>query len=231
MLGIIAGTVLLHETELLDKAEEIHKTNEFGSTVLTLSDKVALICRHGRDQQNYILPHKINHRANLKALLDIGVTEIIGINSTGSLKKEIKPGIIVIPDDFIMLATYEPVHGNEAVHVIPGLDPVIRQRCLDVAGNCGIAAVDGGIYWQATGPRLETKAEIRMMSLFADIIGMTMAGEAMAAKELSLPYAAICSVDNYAHGIGENDLTSEAISAHARRSGKTISRILTAYME
>lgn len=231
MLGIISGTVLLHKPGLLDEAEETVKANEFGAAVLLISDTIAFIPRHGRDPQNYTLPHLINHRANLKALQDIGVTKVIGINSTGSLKKEIRPGTVVIPDDFIMLAPCPSIHDNKAVHITPDLDTAIRRRCLEAARACGIDAMDGGIYWQTAGPRLETKAEIRMMSRFADIVGMTMASEAIVAKELALPYAAICSVDNYAHGIGKNELAMEEISAHARLSGKIITRILAAYME
>jgi 5'-methylthioadenosine phosphorylase len=230
MLGIISGTVLLHDLGFLNNAEKTVKINEFGCAVLMLSDAVAFIPRHGGDPQHYTLPHRINHRANLKAMRDAGVTEVIGINSTGTLKKEIKPGTIVIPDDFIMLAPCHSIHENKAVHVTPVLDTVIRRRCLEAARACGIDATDGGVYWQTAGPRLETKAEIRMMAGFADIVGMTMASEAIVSRELGLSYAAICSVDNYAHGIDENELTMEEISTHARQSSKTITRILAAYM-
>jgi 5'-methylthioadenosine phosphorylase len=230
MLGIISGTVLLHEQGLLDKAKETVKVNEFGRAVLMLSDAVALISRHGRDPQHHIFPHLINHRANLKALRDVGVTEVIGINSAGALKKKIKPGTIIIPDDFIMLTPCHSIHEDKAFHITPGLDPMIRRRCLDAACACGISAIDGGVYWQTVGPRLETKAEIKMISRYADIVGMTVASEAIIAKELALPYAALCSVDNYANGIGEHDITMEEISDHARLSGKTITRILAAYM-
>jgi len=231
MLGIISGTVLLHKPGLLDEAEETVKINEFGAAVLLISDTIAFIPRHGMDPQNHTLPHLINHRASLKALQDIGVTEVIGINSAGSLKKKIRPGTVIIPDDFIMFAPCPSTHDNKAAHITPGLDTAIRRRCLEAARACGIGAMDGGTYWQTTGPRLETKAEIRMMSRFADIVGMTMASEAIIAKELALPYASICSVDNYAHGIGENELTMEKISAHALLSGKTITRILVAYIQ
>ncbi len=231
MLGIVSGTILLHEQKLLDRTEEIIKINEFGRTTLLLSDTIAFISRHGNDPINYTLPHSINHRANLKALQDIGATEIIGINSTGSLKRRIMPGTIVIPNDFIMMVPYNSIYDNKEAHITPGFDAAVRQRCLDAARSCGVDAMDGGVYWQAKGPRLETKAEIAMMSQFADIVGMTMANEAIIAKELGLPYASICSVDNYAHGIGEQELTMNEISSHARSIGATILRILSKYME
>lgn len=230
MLGIISGTILLNEQEFLNNAEKTVRTNEFGRAEIMLSDAFAFISRHGIDHQHYILPHQINHRANLKALQDIGVTEIIGVNSSGTLKKEIRPGTIVIPDDFIMLALYHTIHEDKAAHITPGLNPTIRRRCLEAARACKIDARDGGVYWQTAGPRLETRAEIRMMACSADIVGMSMASEAIVSKEMGLSYASICSVDNYAHGIGENELTMEEISAHARQSGKTIIRIINAYL-
>jgi 5'-methylthioadenosine phosphorylase len=231
MLGIISGTILLQERNLLNNAEEIIKVNEFGRTTLHLSDTISIIARHGYDPRNYTLPHSINHRANLKALQDVGATEIIGINSTGSLKKRIQPGTIVIPDDFIMMLPYHSIYDDKAVHITPGFDKAVRQRCLDAARTSGTDVMDGGVYWQTTGPRLETKAEISMMSQFADIVGMTMANEAIIAKELGLPYATICSVDNYANGIGEQELTIDEISSHARSIGNTIFRILSSYIE
>ncbi len=70
-----------------------------------------------------------------------------------------------------------------------------------------------------------------VMSQMADIVGMTMASEAVIAQELDLPYASICSVDNYAHGIGEKKLTMEIILRHARRNADAIIRIILKYVE
>ena len=77
--------------------------NQYGEALTTATDQMVFIVRHGDDPDEYILPHKINHHANLQALKDHGVTDVIGINSTGSLKKNLHPGMIVIPDDFITL--------------------------------------------------------------------------------------------------------------------------------
>ena len=211
--------------------QKIVKANEFGKVFVLLSDAIAFIPRHGNDPGHYILPHLINHRANLKALHDIGVSEVIGINSTGSLSTNLKPGAIVIPEDFIMLSPYPSIYVNMPAHITSGLNRTIRQRFLEAARESVIEVVDGGIYWQTCGPRLETRAEITMMSQFADVVGMTMASEAIIANELGLPYAAICSVDNYAHGIGEKELTVKDISSHAGSSGEIILRILSRYIE
>ena len=231
MLGIISGTVSLMKSDRFKNIQQIVKANEFGKALVLLSDTIAFIPRHGNDPGHYILPHLINHRANLKALHDIGVSEVIGINSTGSLSKDLKPGAIVIPDDFIMLSPYPSLYVNMPAHIAPGLNRTIRQCFLEAALESGIEVVDGGIYWQTCGPRLETRAEITMISQFADVVGMTMASEAILANELELPYAAICSVDNYAHGIGEKELTMKDISSHASSSGEIILRILSRYIE
>lgn len=231
MLGIISGTVLLHESKIFKNVEKIVKVTEFGEATLLVSDTIAFVPRHGLDLEMHILPHMINHRANIKALRDLGVSEIIGINSSGSLHRDLRPGAIVIPDDFIMLSPYPSVYTNGQFHILPGLDVVIRNRCLEAAKDAGIEVTERGIYWQTTGPRLETKAEITMMARFADLVGMTMASEAIIAKELALPYAALCSIDNYAHGLGEKPLTMDEISSHARRSSEKMIGILTKYIE
>src|SRR5664280_3798672 len=87
--------------------------NKFGQASVLIADKIAWILRHGNDTNRYILPHLINHRANLQALKDLDATEIVGINSTGSLKKDLCPGMIVIPDDFIMSVSYTHLRAHE----------------------------------------------------------------------------------------------------------------------
>ena len=70
--------------------------------------------------------------------------------------------------------------------------------------------VDGGVYWQAFGPRFETPAEIRLIAQYADVVGMTMASECIVAGELGLSYAAVCIVDNLANGLGDQPLTGRS---------------------
>ncbi len=229
MLGIVSGTIFLQELDQFQSMERIIKVTEFGQALVLLADRVAFIPRHGTDPQHHILPHLINHRANMNALFDIGAKEVIGINSTGSLKKSLKPGSIVIPDDFMTLVPSPSLYADQPIHVVPRLDSTVRQRCLKAATNCGIEVQDGGTYWQTTGPRLETRAEIKMMSAFADLVGMTMASEATIAVELGLPYASICSIDNYANGVGEKDLTLEEIYEQAHCNRKSIMRIISGY--
>jgi 5'-methylthioadenosine phosphorylase len=233
-LGIISGTLTLQRTKLLGELNEEIVETDFGTALVLHSPRLALIPRHGKDPRRHILPHRINHAANLAALKMLGVDEIIGINSTGSLKKKLKPGAIVIPDDYILLYGIHAVFDSpdsKPVHITPVLHEGVRQKAIAAARLCGIDVVNSGIYWQTIGPRLETRAEITLMSRFADIVGMTMASEAVIAQELDIPYASICSVDNFAHGIGRQKLTLEDILEHARRNTEAIIRIILKYLE
>ncbi|MEW6334257.1 MAG: MTAP family purine nucleoside phosphorylase [Thermodesulfobacteriota bacterium] len=230
-LGIISGTVLLQGEGIFADLREEQVETPFGPARVHRAAGIVLIARHGNDPNRHILPHLINHPANLRAMQRLGVGEIIGVNSTGSLKRPLKPGMLVVPDDFLMPTAGPTVVRDRPVHIIPALDGAARRRWLDTARECTVEVVDGGIYWQTAGPRLETRAEIAMMSRFADLVGMTMASEAIVSQELDIPYASICSVDNYAHGLEEEGLTSELIVTRARRSAAVIVRILTRYLE
>lgn len=230
-LGVISGTLALQGREIFGELTEVIVENDFGTALVLHSPMLALLPRHGKDPRRHILPHRINHAANVTALKMLGVDEIIGINSTGSLKRKLKPGAVVIPDDYILLYGGPTVVASKPVHITPVLHEGVRQKAIEASRLSGIDIVDGGIYWQTQGPRLETRAEIALMSRFADIVGMTMASEAVIAQELEIPYASICSVDNFAHGIGRQKLTLEGIIEHARSNTETIIRIILKYLE
>ena len=205
--------------------------NKFGQASVLIIDRIVWILRHGSDTNNYILPHLINHRANLQALKNLGVTEIVGINSTGSLKKALRPGMIVIPDDFITLTATPTIHKNKAVHITPSLNEEVRQKLIKAALGCKIKVVKKGTYWQTQGPRLETKAEIKMMANFADIVGMTMANEAVIAMELDLPYACACSIDNFGNGLLDEPLSMGEILDGTRKNADLMIQLLHSYLK
>jgi 5'-methylthioadenosine phosphorylase len=162
--------------------------------------------RHG--DAGYTLPHRIDHEANMRRLLDEGCDRVLAICSVGGLQPQLGPGTFVCPDDFIALNTSLTTLEGLDAHRVPGFDPAWRRR---VVGEWGAAVeaplVDGGVYWHATGPRLETSAEIRMIARDADVIGMTMASECVIAAELGIAYAAVCVVDNLANGVAAAPLT------------------------
>lgn len=227
--GIISGTVSLQGKDIFAHLTEKTVENEFGHALVLLSEQVAFIPRHGMPPHGAILPHLINHQANLQALKDLGVSHAIGINSAGSLKRHLQPGMLAIPDDFIHLGATPTIYRDKLHHITPALNDDVRQRLINTAGECGIAVAAGGVYWQTMGPRLETRAEIRMMSQFADLVGMTMASEAIIAQELDLPYASLCTIDNFAHGLVREGLAMEEIRHNARLNADAAARILTRY--
>ncbi len=231
VLGVISGTIIVERSDLLKNCRTVRMENNFGTTLAFVADNIALIPRHGNDPQEHILPHAINYRANLKALLDLGAQEVIGINSTGSLRKDLHPGLLVVPDDFISMTATSSIHQNKAVHITPSLNENVRQKLIKAARECRITVIERGIYWQTPGPRLETKAETRMMADYADIVGMTMANEAVVALEMGLPYASVCSIDNFGNGLTEKPLTMEEIVAGAWKNTDLMIRILRSYLE
>ena len=166
--------------------------------------------RHaGRD---YLLPHRIDHIANLRALTDAGCDRVVAFSSVGSLKDELGVGSFVCPDDFIALQATDSIFEDVRGHMVHGFDPGWRARVLAAWRAAGVAELrDGGVYWQTTGPRFETPAEVRLIAPHADVVGMTVASECIAAGELGLPYTAICLVDNLANGIGPGPLSVEEI--------------------
>jgi 5'-methylthioadenosine phosphorylase len=221
-LGIILGSAWLDEPKF-KKLKSKTVNTDYGQAVLKTDGDVCYLQRHEGSRP----PHAINHKANIKALADSGIENIIAVSSCGSLKLDIRPGTIVIPDDYIDLLDRYTFFEDEMKFAVPGFDRRLREFILATAQQGKTEVLDGGIYWQARGPRFETKAEIRMMAQFADVTGMTMANEATLATELGLKYAAICTVDNYAHGIGAEQLTWDKICVIQKETRMQVLKLLT----
>jgi len=185
---------------------------------------VVAINRHG--DQEYVLPHLIDHGANLRRLADAGCDRVLGVASVGSLRPELVPGTLVCPDDFIALDTgpLTTLSGREA-HRVPGFDTGWRARVIGALREHAEVR-DGGVYWQVAGPRLETRAEVRFAAAHAEVVGMTVASECVIAGELGLAYAAICMVDNYANGVAATELTLEEVEAGQREHRAALERVL-----
>jgi 5'-methylthioadenosine phosphorylase len=230
-IGIVSGTIFLQNTGILADPEERLLETPFGPAQAFLTDRVAFIPRHGNDPGRHILPHDINHPANLAALKALGVQEVIAVNSTGSLKRALEPGMAVIPDDFIMLYPGPTVFTSTQDHITPILDEGVRRRFAEAARDCRIPIIEGGVYWQTAGPRFETRAEIRLMAQAADVVGMTMASEAIVARELGLAYGSVCSIDNYAHGLVDTPLTQEEVLCRARQNSEKAATLIKRYLE
>jgi purine nucleoside phosphorylase len=176
------------------------------------SGEAVLIQRHGEDA--YTLPDRIDHVANMRFLRDTGCDRVIALGSVGGLRADLGPGTFLCPDDFIAPGRSPSAFDDERAHQVPGFDPAWRERLVAAWGRCCEPPLnDGGVYWQTTGPRLETAAEIRLISPHAEVVGMTIGSECAAAGELGLAYAGICVVDNLANGIGDGPLEMEELLA------------------
>lgn len=183
----------------------------------------AIAQRHDGDP--YLLPHEIDHVANLRALAEQGCDRVLAISSVGSLKPELAVGTVVCPDDFIALHVGPSIFADARAHTAPGFDLGWRAEVIAAWEAGGGAVRDGGVYWQALGPRFETPAEIRLIAPHADVVGMTVAAECIVARELGLQYAALCMVDNLANGLAAAELSvadleaDRAANAAALRDG------------
>lgn len=187
----------------------------------------AILRRHGDGR--YVLPHEIDHVANLRRLIDAGCDRVLALGSVGALRRELAPGTLLCPDDFIALDV-RPLTALEghAAHRVPGFDADWRREVLAAFAPTGVQVHDGGVYWQVSGPRLETPAEVRLAASHADVIGMTIASECVIAGELGLRYAAICMVDNLANGVAATELTLAEVETHRARNRVALQDVLTA---
>jgi 5'-methylthioadenosine phosphorylase len=186
--------------------------------------------RHG-EAAAYVLPDRIDHVANMRALAAAGCDRVLALSSVGGLRRDLGPGALLCPDDFIALemAPLTALEGPGA-HRVPGFDREWRREALEAFLVEGAEVRDGGVYWQANGPRLETPAEIRLIATHAEVIGMTVASECVIAGELGLRYAAICVVDNLANGIGEVELTLEQIELNRAAQRERLDALLAAVL-
>lgn len=166
----------------------------------------AIVQRHGGTDGTYVLPHEIDHAANLRPLLEQGCDRVLGIGSVGSLDPALPVGSLLCPDDFIALQTGVSIFDDARAHTAHGFDSRWRGEAIEAWRASGQEPRDGGVYWQTLGPRFETPAEIGLIAAHADVVGMTIASECVVAGELGLEYAALCIVDNLANGIGEGEL-------------------------
>ena len=216
MLAVIGGSGLTQLGNLEVTHREVFRT-PFGepSGALTFgrvgSQEIVFLARHGYGHT--IPPHRVNYRANLWALTRMaGAEGVVSVASVGGVRADFRPGTVVVPDQIIDYtwgrnATFHEGNGSQVVHIdfTEPYDRGLRQQLLAAAERAGEAMLDGGVYAATQGPRLETAAEVnRLERDGADLIGMTGMPEASLARELGVPYAAVCVVANWAAGRGDS---------------------------
>jgi len=215
MLAIIGGSGLTQLGSMKETRRKVART-PYGepSGALTFgrigSCDVVFLARHGYGHT--IAPHEVNYRANLWALKDAGATEVLSVASVGAISASLAPGALVVPHQAIDYTWGRPSTFFEgkgvAVNHIDFTEPysrALRAKLMAAAKACDQSVVDGGVYAATQGPRLETAAEIERLGRDgADVVGMTGMPEAALAREISLEYAAIAVIANYAAGRGDS---------------------------
>lgn len=221
VLAIVGGTSLLDCP--LPSLEARTVPTPFGPASVLAGDNYLVLLRHGDGRP----PHRVNHRANLAALALLDADRVVLIGSTGSLRAEHAPGSLLVPADYATTAAVPTVHDRAIVHVCPGFSDGLSRRLAALVPG----AEYGGVYVQTPGPRLETRAEVRALALYADVVGMTCASEAALANELGLEVAALCTVENYAHGLDDCPVSFEAIVEAARANADRMAGIVQRLIE
>ncbi len=238
-LGLIGGTGAL---TLLPASEQYVVETRWGAPSSALS-KVAvgpndapeqawMIARHGDPHR--IPPHRVNYRANIQALKDAGVRQLIAINAVGGINADFAVGDLVLVDQLIDYTwgrahTFSdgPEHPLAHIEFAQPFDGATRTALIRAAQAAGVALHLSGCYGATQGPRLETAAEIlRLKRDGCDVVGMTGMPEAALAREAGMDCACLCVVANPAAGLSTEAISMEALHAALGEGMKQVGRLL-----
>lgn len=237
-LGIIGGSGL-YDLPGLENRETVALETPFGkpSDALITGSlhgvKMAFLPRHGRGHR--LAPNELPFRANIHAMKQLGMTSVIGISAVGSMKIDLRPGELVLVDQFIDRTrgrTEESTFfGNGCVAHAHFADPIwepLRQLALKAARAAGAIAHDGGTYLCMEGPLFSTRAESSLYrSWDVDVIGMTNLQEAKLAREAEMAYSTIALVTDYdCWHEGEGDVDVSAVLAVLKANADLAQRVV-----
>ncbi|MEI6349694.1 MAG: S-methyl-5'-thioadenosine phosphorylase [Verrucomicrobiota bacterium] len=240
-IGIIGGSGL-YQIEGLTNATELRIDTPWGapSDVIVRGElagrTVFFLPRHGRGHR--ILPTEINHRANIYALKSLGVRWIISVSAVGSLRQELEPRHIVLPDQFFDRTSRRTEHtffGGGIVAHLTFADPTsaqLRALIAKAAAEEGAVVHNGGTYVNMDGPAFSTRAESEAnRKLGFDVIGMTNLGEAKLAREAEIAFATMSMVTDYdCWKVEEQPVTAQTVMDHllhnAERAKQIVARVI-----
>lgn len=239
MLGFVFGSGF--EDFVLDNAQTVQTQTPFGETEFDLGifngTRVAVLHRHGKDHR--FAPHQIPSKAQMWALKEAGVTEIIAVASVGGMAAENAPGHFTVPDQIVDYTygrecTYWGEAGMPMQHIdfTRPFDESLREKLLHASENAKVYVHPKGTYACTQGPRLETAAEVRRMIMDGcDMVGMTAMPEAALAKELGIRYVMICFSVNWAAGLVDDTLDFAAIKENMKRSVSSLRNVLAHFVQ
>ena len=197
---------------------------------------VLFLARHGPGHT--IPPHRVNYRANIWALKQLGVERVVAVAAVGGIHPAFAPAAVAIPDQIVdytwsRAQTFHEDDLDEVVH-IDFTEPYsarVRGGLVAAAADAGIAIVDWGTYGVTQGPRLESAAEIdRMERDGCHVVGMTGMPEAALAREAGLDYAHCAVVVNAAAGRGDGPITMDEIRRHLEVGMRAVHGLLASYL-
>jgi len=238
MVALIGGTGISPIPDLTDARDETVET-KFGAAHVTCGRwrGRALVFLHRHGPQRNVPPHRINYRANIAALKQLGVTAILATAAVGGLHDDWPPGTLVLLDQFLDFTKLRPPTFFDGGGVMPVHTDMTQPYCLrlrqllqNVAEQMNVPLIPQGVYACMEGPRFETPAEIRMLKMLGgDVVGMTGVPEVVLAREAGICYASVAIVTNYAAGISPAPLTHEEVmDAMAEHAPKLLRLFLAA---
>ena len=237
VIGVIGGSGL-YEIEGLKDVQEVSLETPFGAPsdvyiTGTLGDaKMVFLPRHGRGHR--LLPSEVNYRANIYGMKTLGVEQIISVSAVGSMKEEIVPGHIVVPDQFFDRTQGKRAStffGNGVVGHVQFADPVcadLSTILVESAREVGATVHQGGTYVCIEGPNFSTRAESKIYrSWGVDIIGMTNLPESRLAREAEICYGTVALATDYdCWHDGHEDVSVEAVIAVIQKNVATAREII-----
>jgi len=237
IIGVIGGSGL-YEMEGLAEIGTVSLETPFGAPsdeyITGVLDGVRMVFlpRHGKGHR--LLPSEVNYRANIYGMKKLGVTRIISVSAVGSMKEEIAPGHIVIPDQFIDRTNATRANtffGNGVAGHVQFADPVCGElsgQLYDAAREAGATVHRGGTYICMEGPAFSTRAESTMYRSFGvSVIGMTNIPEAKLAREAEICYGVIALATDYdCWHESHEDVSVDAILAIIRNNVAMAKRII-----
>ncbi|MFT3828670.1 MAG: MTAP family purine nucleoside phosphorylase [Opitutaceae bacterium] len=222
-VAFLSGTSIARSALFNDWTVQTVETRH-GPALVRRQGEFVLLNRHGPD---YLPPHAINYRANIQALANLGFRDVVSLNSVGSLQLDLPPGTLLSCADYI---SFRPATFSDTE--LRALGPEIANNLIArIAEALPEPLPQGKIYIQTPGPRFETRAEVRVLRQWGDVVGMTAANEADLCRELGLNYNSLCMVDNYANGILGTVLSPESFQALVRSNQEKVNALFRRLLE
>ena len=236
-IGIIGGSGL-YQVEQLRDATELKIETPFGSPSDALiggkisGRQVYFLPRHGRGHR--ILPHELNHRANIYALRSLNVRWIIAVTAVGSLQEKYKPRDILLPSQFYDRTSLRATHtffGEGIVAHVSFAEPIslqLRNILAESAKKVGVTVHNGGTYVNMDGPAFSTRAESELNRRHGfDVIGMTNLPEAKLAREAEIALATMAMITDYdCWKVDEEPVSAQTVFGHLTANADAAKKVL-----